>query len=142
MSQTFDNRGPGGWRGTDTLEMGTGKTGARNLYTVCEHCGVLKNVGITTVGIICNNCNKYFSIKKRYNQKQLSEEIEKGNIKTNESVEMPHLRIEGKNEYYKFRQEMEEKAYQFKDEQIKKRKSGEPQRYHGPIDSQTGKRIK
>lgn len=145
MSETFDDRGPGGWRGADTLEMGTGRSGRTDLYAVCSHCHIVKNVGETTAGIICNNCNKYFSIDKRYTFKQLQKEIKKGNIKVNEKENnnnLPHLRIEGKNEHYKFRQNMEQRAERFKQKQIASRKHGNAPRLHGPIDPKTGKQSK
>jgi len=125
-------RGPGGWRGADELDFGTGKA-KETMYCQCPHCGSVKSYNERTVGIICSNCEKYFRIE---DAKPATDEEIAGST-------APHFVTEQAQRMLKFRGKMEQKAHNWKDKQLARRKQpGYKPVHHGPIDPDTGERTK
>jgi len=117
----FFGKNSGEWRDTSSLEMGLHRTS--KIYTKCSYCETIHSVNENVVGMVCNNCGKYFAVVKLESTPEIS------------GKKTPHIK---NTKLVKFRDGMEKKAYAWRDKQLKK----ESPTYHGPIDSKTGKRSK
>jgi len=139
MSDHNDNRGPGGWRPTDSLDMGTGSKGL-TLYSYCSKCKHVLFVNRKTAGIICPHCKKYTSIGDKF--KDIGDLPQDVVFDSDNSVGHAHIRTPEMQAHMDFRKDMEIKAYAFKDKQVAKQQAGESQRFHGPLNTKTGEFTK
>lgn len=96
-------------------------------YIECKYCNEIKTVTRETIGVICNKCKKYITIKPE-DRLTLEQAIEKDKEFINNNVfHIPNV------EFVKYRNKMESHAYDWAKKQREK-----PKLYHGPINPDTG----
>jgi len=86
------------------------KASVKTATFVCPNCRYSRTLSVSTVGVICSNCNKYFSTKDALPD---SEAI--GAINTSKTID---------TEFTKRKADMEKKAYEWRDQQEKSGKLG------------------
>lgn len=119
------NKESGEWRDTSSLEFGL-KLNQKKEMVICTSCSDVLIVTRSTVGIVCNKCNAYVSIKEDMWLDSLDIEI-LGLAAKVPAFHIPNERL------LKFRKSCEVRAEKWLDkERVKRKQPGWEPTKHGP----------